>query len=162
HRDGERLARRNVGGGVNCKMGGGQIGDRDGTDAGDSLVEQHVDGATATVAADGRGNVRSAIAVEICYGDAVWPTAGTEGWLCMVVLPLAGSRFAELVKGWAEIMAGRPSPLRSETATEVGLEPEARTAWAWKLPSPLPKSMLTLLLPLLAVTMSGLPSPLKS
>ena len=44
----------------------------------------------------------------------------------------------------------------------VGSLPVAKVAWLWKVPSPLPRSTLTLLPLALATTMSGLPSPLTS
>ena len=43
-----------------------------------------------------------------------------------------------------------------------GLAPTAKVCWVWKVPLPLPSSTLTVSLPLLATTMSGLPSPLTS
>ena len=55
-----------------------------------------------------------------------------------------------------------PSPLMSPTATENGFVPTGKLLMTSKVPSPLPSSTLTLLLPKLAVTMSGLPSPLTS
>src|SRR5262249_62364707 len=55
-----------------------------------------------------------------------------------------------------------PSPLRSATATEFGVGPVGKVSFVWKVPSLLASSTLTLSLPLLAVTMSGRPSPLRS
>ena len=55
-----------------------------------------------------------------------------------------------------------PSPVRSATATARGLRPTAKVCWTLKVPSPLPRSTLTVLPSELAVTMSGRPSPFKS
>ena len=63
--------------------------------------------------------------------------------------------------------SGLPSPLTSATATESGSTPVAKVCWAAKEAVVAPgavvfSSTLTLLLPALATTRSGLPSPLTS
>src|SRR5262249_7878868 len=55
-----------------------------------------------------------------------------------------------------------PSPLKSPTATDRGPCPAGKLRAVWKLPSPLPRSTLTLSLPKLATTRSSRPSPLTS
>src|SRR5271166_6300927 len=55
-----------------------------------------------------------------------------------------------------------PSPLKSATATDEGPLPVAYVCWFWKVPSPLPKSTLTVLSPLFVTARSAKPSPLKS
>ena len=58
---------------------------------------------------------------------------------------------------WQDIEAGLfPAPRAR------GPEPAEKDRAVWKVPSPLPSSTLTELLPLSAVMMSGMPSPLTS
>src|ERR1051326_2606505 len=51
-----------------------------------------------------------------------------------------------------------PSPLKSPTAIERGAPPAGMSEWLPNVPSPLPNSTLTVLLPELAVARSSLPS----
>src|SRR5271165_2792050 len=67
-----------------------------------------------------------------------------------------------LVPWFAVTKSGLPSRLKYPTATKLGLAPTPKGPAAWKVPSPLPSSTLTLALPLFATATSSLPSPLKS
>ena len=62
----------------------------------------------------------------------------------------------------AVMISSMPSPFTSPKVTGRGPEPVRKVCWAWKVPSPLPKSTLTLLEPILAVMISNLPSPFTS
>src|SRR5689334_5872153 len=85
----------------------------------------------------------------------------------MVEVPEVGtqlfSRMDTLLEPlFAVTRSGRPSPLKSPTATEEGYRPAEKLTAGWKVPLPLPSTMDTLLEPMFPVTRSGRPSPLKS
>ena len=76
--------------------------------------------------------------------------------------PWPSSTLTALLAKSADTRSGRPSPLKSWTATAHGCEPTARSIRGRKEPSPLPSSRLTASLPLFAVTRSRAPLPSKS
>src|SRR5437763_7348287 len=77
-------------------------------------------------------------------------------------IPLLSSTETLLELELADAASGRPSPLKSPTATQIGYEPTAAFTGGLKAPVPVPSSTLTVPGSWLAVTRSILPSPLKS
>src|SRR5262245_43845616 len=63
---------------------------------------------------------------------------------------------------FAATTSGRPSPLKSPTATAEGHEPTVYAAAYVRVTFPLPNNSLTVSVPASEVTASSLPSPLKS
>jgi hypothetical protein len=63
---------------------------------------------------------------------------------------------------FAAARSGNPSPLKSPTATKRGFVPAAGFSGVAKVPSPLPRRTVAVLLPASPVTKSALPSPLIS
>src|SRR5207302_1748689 len=109
-------------------------------------------------------------------------TSALPSWLkSPVVTPLAQNPVAKLAVGpnvpppvfrltfrcpnppLTVAMSGNPSPLKSATATAVGLVPTG-TVWAAAAnpPAPLPSIKVTVLAPLSATAKSRCPSPSKS
>src|SRR5207248_2156620 len=76
-------------------------------------------------------------------------------------VPSLSSAETSLEPELADATSGRPSPLKSPTATPTGYEPAAAFTGGLKAPVPVPSSTLTAALAL-AVTRSRRPSPLKS
>ncbi len=76
--------------------------------------------------------------------------------------PLPSSTLTLALPLLAETTSSFLSPLKSPTATELGLDPTGKLTAAPNPPRPLPSSTLTLLLLLLAETTSSFISPLKS
>ena len=66
-----------------------------------------------------------------------------------------------LLPAFATARSGLLSPLKSPTATAVGLDPTLKVMAVWKVPSPFPSKISTLLVPF-ATARSSLLSPSKS
>src|SRR2546430_1724923 len=99
------------------------------------------------------------VAVAVGVGDAVAVAVAVgvgAGHCCLITIetlpeePLATARSC------------LPSPLKSPTATESGLEPVGKSIAALKLPSPLPNKIDTVFESELVTARSCLPSLLKS
>src|SRR5881396_2469031 len=77
-------------------------------------------------------------------------------------VPSFRSTEAVFAEPLAVAASGRPSPLKSPTATAIAAGVGARLIGGVKVPGPRPSSTLRVPSPQLAVNQSALPSPLKS
>src|SRR5439155_11825128 len=94
--------------------------------------------------------------------QTAFPTRRTSDPAPKLPVPVPSSTATLLDPLRATARSGRPSPLKSPTATEDGRDPTVKLVAAPKLPVPVPSSTDTLLDPEHATALPGRPQPLTS